>query len=170
MYSKSGGKNGNHAAVTEASNVSALSYLGLQVYENDYENQFTSIAESTSPFQTKQFALIPAIQVMSALAGSASIADIHSKIVVLCPNDMELFLRLKGSIGKIRSAVKKFNSRKKVGAGSDDEVELEAWKFIVVDILRILIGARGAQNTKNTQKSEFFDLVAISRQIFGLGR
>ncbi|PBK64723.1 hypothetical protein ARMSODRAFT_1087839 [Armillaria solidipes] len=94
MYSKSGGKNGNHAAVTEASNVSALSYLGFQV--------------------------------MSVLAGSAPIADIHSKTVVLCPNDMELFLRLKGSISRIQSAVKKFNSRKKVGAGSDDEVEREA--------------------------------------------
>ncbi len=30
--------------------------------------------------------------------------------------------------------------------------------------------ARGAQNTKNTQKFEFFDLDAISRQIFRLGQ
>ena len=34
IYSKTGGKNGKHAAVTEASNISATSYLVVQVFEH----------------------------------------------------------------------------------------------------------------------------------------
>ncbi|KAF8809095.1 hypothetical protein BYT27DRAFT_7188181 [Phlegmacium glaucopus] len=32
IYSKTGGKNGKHAAVTDASNISAVSYLAVQVF------------------------------------------------------------------------------------------------------------------------------------------
>jgi hypothetical protein len=34
IYSKTGGKNGKHAAITDASNISAVSYLAVQVFEH----------------------------------------------------------------------------------------------------------------------------------------
>ena len=36
IYAKTGGKNGKHSAVSESSSISAVSYLGLQIFEFTY--------------------------------------------------------------------------------------------------------------------------------------
>ncbi|KAF9071948.1 hypothetical protein BDP27DRAFT_1361392 [Rhodocollybia butyracea] len=50
MYSKGGGKNGKHAAVSKAEDIAALPNVGLQ-----------AITSQTRPFQTLSFAFIPSI-------------------------------------------------------------------------------------------------------------
>jgi hypothetical protein len=57
MYSKTGGKNGKHAAITQSSNISAVSYIGLQLFENVINRQFRAIPEATALFQTRLYAL-----------------------------------------------------------------------------------------------------------------
>jgi len=36
LYSKTGGKNGKHSSVSESSNVAAISYMAVQVFEHMY--------------------------------------------------------------------------------------------------------------------------------------
>lgn len=62
MYSKGGGKNGKHAAVTKADNVAALSYIGLQLFEHAHGIIFQAITSQTRPFQTLTYAFIPSIR------------------------------------------------------------------------------------------------------------
>jgi hypothetical protein len=50
LYSKTGSKNGKHAAITDSSNISALLYVGVQVFEHMYGCQFCVIPEATTPF------------------------------------------------------------------------------------------------------------------------
>ena len=58
IYSKTGGKNGKHAGVTDASNISAVSYLAVQVFEHMHGRIFRDHPDATATFQTKQFALL----------------------------------------------------------------------------------------------------------------
>ena len=80
LYSKTGGKNGKHAAVTESSNISGLSYVGLQVFKNMLNCQFQPTPEGTALFQTWQFALVPPISVLAcSIVLQSSIKHIASR-------------------------------------------------------------------------------------------
>ncbi|KAF9068118.1 hypothetical protein BDP27DRAFT_1266639, partial [Rhodocollybia butyracea] len=60
LYEKTAGKNGKHASITESSEICAISYLDLQLFERlAHGNQFTSITGSTVLFRTKHFTKIP---------------------------------------------------------------------------------------------------------------
>ncbi|KAJ7101504.1 hypothetical protein B0H15DRAFT_742248, partial [Mycena belliarum] len=48
LYCKGGGKNGKHGAVTEHHNISAFSYIGVQVFELAHARQFRAIPQATS--------------------------------------------------------------------------------------------------------------------------
>ncbi|KDQ26371.1 hypothetical protein PLEOSDRAFT_1043400, partial [Pleurotus ostreatus PC15] len=43
LYSKTGGKNARHASQTTTTNIAALSYIGLQVYQYSRARQFHNI-------------------------------------------------------------------------------------------------------------------------------
>ncbi|KAF8209530.1 hypothetical protein K438DRAFT_1503605, partial [Mycena galopus ATCC 62051] len=62
IHAKGGGKYGKHEPVTDSSNISALSKISVQVFENLHGAQFRSIPLATAAVQTKQFAHIPPIQ------------------------------------------------------------------------------------------------------------
>ncbi|KAF9061583.1 hypothetical protein BDP27DRAFT_1182335, partial [Rhodocollybia butyracea] len=47
MYSKGGGKNGKHAAVSKAENIAALSNIGLQLFEHEHGSNFRAITSQT---------------------------------------------------------------------------------------------------------------------------
>ncbi|KAF9009669.1 hypothetical protein BDQ17DRAFT_1348575 [Cyathus striatus] len=42
LHSKTAGKYGKHAAVTDSSSIAAISYLGVQVFENTTANHFSA--------------------------------------------------------------------------------------------------------------------------------
>ncbi|KAF8231174.1 hypothetical protein L208DRAFT_1067273, partial [Tricholoma matsutake] len=48
LYSKTGCKNGKHAAVTDASNISAISYIPVQVFEHMHGHQFQEHPDATA--------------------------------------------------------------------------------------------------------------------------
>ena len=73
LYSKTGGKNGKHAAITDSSAISTVSYIGVQVFEHMYGRQFRVIPEATALFFTKQFALLPPISFLSTLSSPPDI-------------------------------------------------------------------------------------------------
>ena len=59
LYSKSGGQGGKHSAVADSSSVTALSHIGVQVFEHSHSRWFTHIPSRTARLHTKQFALLP---------------------------------------------------------------------------------------------------------------
>ncbi|KAF8980095.1 hypothetical protein BDQ17DRAFT_1221901, partial [Cyathus striatus] len=58
MYSKMAGKNAKHTAVTYSSKISAISNLGVQVFENGIANHFTAFPQATVLLYTHHFQLI----------------------------------------------------------------------------------------------------------------
>ncbi|KAJ7320998.1 hypothetical protein DFH08DRAFT_713262, partial [Mycena albidolilacea] len=71
MHSKGGGKYGKHEPVTDSSNISALSKISVQMFENLHGAQFRSIPSATAVVQTKQFAHIPPIHFLCLLSAPA---------------------------------------------------------------------------------------------------
>lgn len=59
IYSKSGGKNGKHSSIMKSSNISAVSYFVLQVFEQMVSQQFRSIPEKLQSLQSNKFTLLP---------------------------------------------------------------------------------------------------------------
>jgi hypothetical protein len=98
LYSKTGGKNGKHAAVTDASNISAISYMAVQVFEHMHGRQFREHPDATAMFRTKQFAL---------LASNAFLCLISTPKTV--PNGVELSQQEANQYAQLLSGEKKFN-------------------------------------------------------------
>ncbi|EDR02852.1 uncharacterized protein LACBIDRAFT_307999 [Laccaria bicolor S238N-H82] len=48
MYSKTGGKNRKHSAITESSTIPAVSYLGVQLFQYRMARQFRSVPDATA--------------------------------------------------------------------------------------------------------------------------
>jgi hypothetical protein len=111
LYSKTGGKNGKHAAVTDSSNISAVSYIGVQVFEHMYGRQFRVIPEATAPFLTKQFALLPPISFLCSLS-SLPVIPLNSNHLELPPIDISLFHNLQAGHGRFKNAMALFRKRK----------------------------------------------------------
>ncbi|KAK6984738.1 hypothetical protein R3P38DRAFT_2414634, partial [Favolaschia claudopus] len=55
LYSKGGGKNGKHSAISEHHNISACSYIDVQVYEHSHARTFSAYPQATSSLHTYQF-------------------------------------------------------------------------------------------------------------------
>ncbi|KAJ6555722.1 hypothetical protein B0H10DRAFT_2122627 [Mycena sp. CBHHK59/15] len=70
LYSKGGGKNGKHNAIERHHNISAVSYLGVQVFEHSYGRQFREIPQATARLQTMQFRFLPPFTFLCRLSGS----------------------------------------------------------------------------------------------------
>jgi hypothetical protein len=70
IYSKTGGKNGKHTAVTDASNISVVSYLAIQVFEHMHGCQFWEHPDATANFQTKQFTILSSYAFLSLLSST----------------------------------------------------------------------------------------------------
>ncbi|KAF8229628.1 hypothetical protein L208DRAFT_1123918, partial [Tricholoma matsutake] len=48
FYSKTSGKHGKHGLITESSNISAVSYIAIQLFEFMHSCQFCHIPQMTS--------------------------------------------------------------------------------------------------------------------------
>ena len=108
MYEKTGGKNGRHQAITHTSNISVLSYLALQVYEEDHFCTFTAVPTSTAQIQTFQFMLLPPHQVL-ALLQNVNIAD--NSGVKLAQGGWELYQELFRGQNQLNNAMAGFRRK-----------------------------------------------------------
>ena len=74
LYSKSGGKNGKHGAVSEKSNIAAVSYMVVQLYEpiirtvQSGEMVFRDHPDRMSLLQVKEYAHITSSQFLTVLS------------------------------------------------------------------------------------------------------
>lgn len=119
MYAKTGGKNGKHSSINESSNIAAVSYICLQVFEFNVGRQFRAVTEATSAFQTKQFLTIPSFQFLSLV--DTKIHDSGAATVELSAPDMDRFRALQG--GKVKLELALTLSRKRRGGIPMDDNE-----------------------------------------------
>lgn len=69
----SGSKNGKHGSITESSNISAVSYCVVQLFEYTHGHHFHHTPIATSHLQTRQFALLPSMRFLSLLSSQPKI-------------------------------------------------------------------------------------------------
>ena len=118
IYSKTGGKNGKHAAVTDASNISATSYLGVQVFEHMHGRLFRDHPDATVTFQTKQFALLTSNAFLSLLSSTPKAIPTGLE---LSQKDAEQFMEMLSRENKYMDAMRSFRKRGQTSHLEDDE-------------------------------------------------
>jgi len=118
LYSKTGGKSGKHANITESSNISAVSYLNVQVFQHNVSRQFSTHPEAMMPFQTKQFLQVPPHQFL-CLVESKVLAVDGSSFVEVSSTDYTRFRSLERGQQQLETALRLFRKRKT--GGSDEE-------------------------------------------------
>ncbi|KAJ6611656.1 hypothetical protein B0H10DRAFT_2223820 [Mycena sp. CBHHK59/15] len=120
MYSKGGGKYGKQGAINEHHNISAISHLGVQLFELVHARQFRAIPEAMSRFQTKHYHLLPPFTFLCRLAGAVKTNVMGLELTV---EDKVLFADLQNGVGRFNAAVKASRSRKKAAELEADTKE-----------------------------------------------
>jgi hypothetical protein len=67
LTTQQNGKNGKHSSVSESSNISAVSYMAIQVFEPMYARQFCSVPSATAIFQAHQYLLLSSFHFLTLL-------------------------------------------------------------------------------------------------------
>ncbi|KAJ7122137.1 hypothetical protein C8R44DRAFT_876453 [Mycena epipterygia] len=128
MNAKGGGKYGKHEPVTDSTNISALSKISVQVFENLHGAQFRSIPTTTAVLQTKKFGHIPPINFLCLLS---AVPKVSSTGLELAQQDSDRFKSFSRELKKFNEAMVLFRKRgkRKAAAGGDsgdeDEEDLE---------------------------------------------
>jgi hypothetical protein len=122
FYSKTGGKHGKHGSITEASNISAISYVAVQLFEFMHGRQFRHTPESTSRLQTRQFALLPAMMFLTLLSSSPKV-NAQSGTLELTLEDSNRFKTLDSGAAKFKDAMKLSRKRGKRNGVVDEELD-----------------------------------------------
>jgi hypothetical protein len=119
IYSKSGGKNGKHSSIVKSSNISAVSYFVLQVFEQMVSQQFRSIPEKLQSLQSKKFTLLPSSAFLCIL-DTAPRSAIETGLRIGIPDHIR-FNVLTKQISKILIVMKALRSRRKNAADTAEE-------------------------------------------------
>jgi hypothetical protein len=121
FYSKTGGK---HSSITESSNISAVSYIAVQLFEFMHGHQFCHTSEATSYLQTRQFALLPSIMFLTLLLTSSKV-HVQSGTLELLQEDTDRFATLDKGMVTFKVAMKlskkRGNGKKKVDEEADSK-------------------------------------------------
>ena len=107
LYSKSGGKSGKHNAVTDSSDITALSYIGVQVFEHSHSKWFTHIPSKTAQLQTRQFALLPPMYFLMCLHSAVEVNE--TQVVEVSREDYTEFKNMLQGVHRIRKALHNYN-------------------------------------------------------------
>ena len=106
MYSKSGGQGSKHNAVADSSNVTALSHIGVQVFEHSHIRWFTHIPTKTARLRTRQFALLPPMCLLLCL--HSPVETNGTEAVEVSHNDFLEFNDMTIGVERIREALHKY--------------------------------------------------------------
>ncbi|KAK7059441.1 hypothetical protein R3P38DRAFT_2495550 [Favolaschia claudopus] len=88
VYSKTGGKNGKHAWVSDCSNIAAASNIPTQVYEHMNGGQFRGVPQALKQLHVPQFALVPSSSFLCLLHNTPE--QIRNVGIKLSASDSEL--------------------------------------------------------------------------------
>ncbi|KAI0037793.1 hypothetical protein FA95DRAFT_1684813 [Auriscalpium vulgare] len=124
IYSKTGGKNGKHAAVVDVPNIAAISYIAVEAYSYIAARQFATIPHFMASWQVKRFALIPSYSALCALSNPPSIITPTGRSIEISPSDAGVFKQLQTFESKLPKLAKDFRKRDK-SDGKEIEEEIE---------------------------------------------
>ncbi|KAF8166953.1 hypothetical protein BJ912DRAFT_862904, partial [Pholiota molesta] len=109
LYSKTGGKNGKHCAVSESSSIAAVSYVGFQIFEHFFARQFRAIPGSMAYLQTYRFQHSPSFELLCLLDSKIPFTSQHT--IEISQTDLDRYQDLKRGERSLAVALK--NSRKR---------------------------------------------------------
>ncbi|KAJ7828434.1 hypothetical protein B0H13DRAFT_1656272 [Mycena leptocephala] len=113
VYSKTGGKNGKHAWVSDCSSITAASNIPMQVYEHmSGGRQFRTVSQALQHLSVPQFALVPSTSFLCLLSSAPEPINAGLRLSV---SDSAHFKTINGRSADIATAVKSLTARKKSG-------------------------------------------------------
>jgi hypothetical protein len=126
VYAKLGGKNGTHSWVSDSSNIAAVSYVPMQIFEHMIGPQFRAIPQALALnfLQVKQFTLLPAMSLLCTL-DTAPQSVMENVSIRISGSDYSQFLKLERCIQNIILAIKFINNKSK--QAKDQEEAAEDW-------------------------------------------
>ena len=113
-----GGKNGKHAAVADASNISAVSYLAVQVFEHMHGRLFREHPDATVNFRTKQFAFLASHTFLCLLSSTPKVVPTGLEVT---RQDAEKFMQMSSEENKLRVAIRLCRKRGQMPDLDEDE-------------------------------------------------
>ncbi|CAK5270401.1 unnamed protein product [Mycena citricolor] len=119
LHAKGGGKFGKHDAVTDSSNISALSKISVQLFEHIHGSHFRAIPAATAVLQTSQFAHLPPIAFLCVISAPQTTPT----GLVLAESEVQRFKNLAQGHNRFAAALKNFNKRGKRTAGESEDEE-----------------------------------------------
>jgi len=110
IYAKTGGKSGRHNNVSDSSNIMAVSYLAVQIFEHQLGTQFRAIPNAQR-LQVLRFDHLPPSAFLCALKHAPELTPFGLKISL---DDWQLFKVIKDNIEKVSQAIKVLAGRQKM--------------------------------------------------------
>src|ERR1700685_4171576 len=94
-----------HAAMTDVSNITAISYIGMQVFPQMQHHIFCPVTSATISFCTRHYHLSPSTSLLCRLAVSPQVKNGNIKVHA---DDLRIFDVLDKGIQKVEAAIKSF--------------------------------------------------------------
>ncbi|KAM6503057.1 hypothetical protein JOM56_003034 [Amanita muscaria] len=114
IYSKTGGKNGKHAAVTDKSNVASISYMVVQLFEPALQSSMATLTFRDRPerlalLNVKEYALITSPQFLLLLSHAPVVS---STGLTLSSDDSAAFMDLNKLSKNLKKVMEIFRRKK----------------------------------------------------------
>jgi hypothetical protein len=122
MYSKTGGKNGKHCWTEEASSITAVSYIPVQLLEPIMSRHFRAVPHAFNSLQIRLFTLLPSASFL-CLLDEAPTTTMHSQNVRISLADGRRYDILTDKAQTIVLALKNINSKAERDAADAAEAE-----------------------------------------------
>lgn len=100
-----------HSSVTDSSNIGAVSYMAVQVFEHWIGLQFRAIPQSLQTLQAKRFALVPSNSFLCAMHSTPE--ELFNGGLKISQTDSALFKYLTENKLNVFTAIKTLNYRVK---------------------------------------------------------
>ncbi len=117
IYAKTTGKNARRSSFTEASSITGVTYLDVQVFEEKVGQQFTSFIRASS-LQNKRFAHLHSDFFLCTLESKPVVMENGLKV---SREDHARFQSMKKAKASVVQAVKKLRGKKRDDEPDDDD-------------------------------------------------
>ena len=121
MYSQSGGKGSTHAWLSDSTNIGAISYLVVQIYEYGYHRNFRTVHQRNAALHTGTYALLPSDLFLRTLDATPSLSQ-DSRTLTLDDKHLQIFNELRVNLQDILMAVKAIVAARRKGRSGTADV------------------------------------------------
>jgi hypothetical protein len=117
---KSGGKNGKHCWTGEASSITALSYIPVQLFEHIISRHFRAVPQAMAALQISQFAHLPSTSFLCLLDESPTTL-VGSQNLRISLTDGNRYDNLQGKAQNLVLALENINSAAQETDSEDED-------------------------------------------------